>query len=161
MRTPCILVVALVASSAACGGHAQKETTPAQHDAMDAARRAVETWRQAWESDSYDAIAPLYAHDKDMVLVHQGAAFAGWDKSDAHLKEVLGHAREIHVKLADVTIDAVDDDCAVVVAAMDRDISDGAVTTTERGVLTLVLHREPGDGRWLVVSEHYSYPHSS
>jgi ketosteroid isomerase-like protein len=149
--------VALVA--AACGGHPQKETTPAQHDAMDAARRAVETWRQAWEADSYDAIAPLYAHDKDTVVVSQGVSFPGWDQADAHFKDVLGHAREIHVKLADVTIDAIDDDCAVVVASMNRDISDGAVTTSEKGVLTLVLHRDAT--RWVVVSEHYSYPHSA
>ncbi len=156
---PAILFAAL-ASLAACGGHAQKPTTPAQDDAMDAARRAVETWRQAWETDSYDRIAQIYAHDRDTVIVTQGVAFAGWDKADAHLKEVLGHAREIHVRLADVTIDAIDEDCAVVVAAMDRELSDGQVTTSEHGVLTLVLHREP-DARWVVVSEHYSFPHTT
>jgi uncharacterized protein (TIGR02246 family) len=152
---------AALALIAACGGHAQKSTTPApgEADAMDAARRAVESWRQAWEADSYDAIAALYAHDKGTVVVEQGHAFAGWDKVDAHFKEVLGHAREIHVKLTDVTIDAIDEDCAIAVASIDRDVSDGAVTTTEHGVVTLVLHREPG--KWLVVSEHYSYPHSS
>jgi uncharacterized protein (TIGR02246 family) len=154
-----ILFAALAASAACGGGHAPKSTTPVAHDAMDAARRAVESWRQAWEADSYDAIAPLYAHDKSTVLVEQGHAFAGWDQADAHLKEVLGHAREIHVKLADVTIEELGDDAAVVVASMDRDVSDGQVTTTERGVLTLVLHRDAD--RWVVVSEHYSYPHST
>jgi uncharacterized protein (TIGR02246 family) len=155
------ILFAALASLAACGGHAQKPTTPAAaDDAMDAARRAVESWRQAWEADSYDRIAQLYAHDRGTVIVSQGVAFAGWDKADAHLKEVLGHAREIHVTLADVTIDAVDDDCAIAVAAMDRELSDGQVTTSEHGVLTLVLHRD-ADARWVVVSEHYSFPHTT
>ena len=154
------ILFAALASFAACGGHAQKPTTPGPgDDAMDAARRAVETWRQGWESDSYDRIAQLYAHDKGTVIVSQGVAFPGWDKADAHLKEVLGHAREIHVRLADVTIDAIDEDCAVVVAAMDRELSDGQVTTSEHGVVTLVLHREPSG--WVVVSEHYSFPHTT
>jgi uncharacterized protein (TIGR02246 family) len=152
-------ILAACALFAACGGHAQPATTPAAGDAMDAARRAVESWRQAWEADSYDQIAPLYAHDRNLVLVSQGVAFTGWDKVDAHLKEVLGHAREVHMKLADVTVDAIDDDCAIVVTQMDRDVSDGQVTTSERGVLTLVLHRDANG--WLVVSEHYSYPQQS
>lgn len=158
MRT----LLATCAVVAACGGGAKKTVSPeAAGDAQTAANRAVEVWRQAWEADSYDHIAPLYAHEAHLVLVDQGIAFTGWDKVDAHLKDLLGHAREIHVKLRDVTIDPIDDDCAVVVAGMDRDVSDGAVTTSERGTLTLVLHRETAADPWLVVSEHYSYPHSS
>src|SRR5262249_21914002 len=111
------------------------------------------------EAESYDAIAPLYAHDGSLVVVEQGVAFTGWDAVSAHLKAMLGHAREIHAKLTDVKIAAQGDDVAVVVASMDRDVSDGTVTTSERGVLTLVLHREI-DG-WRVVSEHYSYPHTA
>ena len=157
MRNAILAACALVA---ACGGRAQKETTPAgADDGVAAAQRAVESWRQAYEADSFDAIAPLYAHDAKMVLVAQGVPYSGWDAASAHLKDMLGHAREIHVKLRDVTVDAIDEDCAVVVAQMDRDLSDGVVTTSERGVLTLVLHREGGG--WVVVSEHYSYPHSS
>ncbi len=153
----CVVVAACIA--AACGGRSHKDTTPVAGDAMDTARRAAEVWRGAWEGASFEAIAPLYAHDRNLVMVAQGVAFTGWDKIEAHLHDVLGHAHEIHVKLDGVQVDAIDDDCAVVVASMNRDISDGTVTTSERGVLTLVLHRD--GGAWLVVSEHFSYPHSS
>src|SRR5262245_53319253 len=150
--------------AAACGGSPHKDTTPggaAAGDSTAAAQRAVEAWRQAYEADSYDAIAKLYAHEKGTVLVEQGKPFAGWDAASAHLKEMLGHAREIHMKLNDVTVDPVEDDLVVVVAQLDRELSDGTVTTSERGVLTLVLHRDGAGGDWLVVSEHYSYPHGS
>ena len=139
---------------AACGGRGAKATTPVADDAMDAARRAVESWRQAWEADSYDAIAPLYAHDANLVMVQQGVAYSGWDKIEPHLKDVLGHAREIHVKLGDVRVTELDVDDAVVVASMDRDLSDGTVTTSERGVLTLVLHRE---GSGTETAKHNDY----
>jgi uncharacterized protein (TIGR02246 family) len=142
-----------------CGGRSHKDTTPVAGDAMDAAHRAAETWRQAYEARSVDGVAALYAHDASLVLVEQGVAFTGWDAASAHLKAMLGHAREIHVKLNDVRVGAVDDDVVVVVAAMDREVSDGTLTTSERGILTLVLHRE-SDG-WRVVSEHYSYPHTA
>ena len=153
MRT---LAMCIGVALAACGGKGARVEAPAVDDAMDAARRAVEAWRQAWEADSYDKIAPLYAHDANLVLVQQGVAYNGWEKIEPHLKDVLGHAREIHVKLADVRVAELDADDVVVVASMDRDLSDGTVTTTERGVLTLVLHRAGKD--WVVVSEHYSYP---
>lgn len=156
MRRPAILAALVVV--AACGGRAQKETTPAGAvDTVAAAQRAAEAWRQAYEANNLDGIAALYAHDPGTVLVEQGVAFVGWDAAAKHLGEIVGHAREIHVKLKDVTVDAIDEDCAVVVATMDRDVSDGAVTTSERGVLTLVLHQ--AGGQWLVTSEHYSYPH--
>jgi len=153
-----VLVSALVAG---CFGHGKgKATTPADPatpagQAVSAAQRAVEQWRQAYEVDSFDALAPLYAHDKTLVIVQQGRPYVGWDAVEAHLKDMLGHAREIHVRLKDVRIMPLTD-AAAVVALMDRDISDGVTTVSERGVLTLVLRRE-GDG-WLVVAEHYSYP---
>jgi ketosteroid isomerase-like protein len=154
-----LLMLVCVVAIAGCGGRSHKASTPAPSDAMDAARRAVETWRAAWEADSYGSIAPLYAHDPSLVMVEQGVAYTGWDKVDARLKEVLGHAREIHVKLQGIQVAELDDASAVVVASMDRDISDGTVTTSERGILTLVLHHDGGS--WVVVSEHYSYPHST
>jgi uncharacterized protein (TIGR02246 family) len=153
MRT---LTIVLGVALAACGGRAHKDTTPEPGGAMDAARRAVETWRQAWEADAYEGIAALYAHDPNLVMVEQGVAYAGWDKVESHLHEVLGHTREIHVKLQGIQVAELDADNAVVVASMDRDVSDGTVTTSERGVLTLVLHR--ADAGWMVVSQHYSYP---
>ena len=153
-------ILAALAAVAACGGHAAKSATPAATDnAMDAARRAVEAWRTAWESASYDAVAARYAHDRDTVIVAQGAAFLGWDKADAHLHELLAHAKEAHVRLSSVTIDELDADCAVAVAQIDRELSDGTITTTEHGVVTLVLQRKGAD--WLVVSEHYSHLTSS
>jgi ketosteroid isomerase-like protein len=153
-------ILAALGLAAACGGHAPKVSAPAGgDDAMDAARRSLETWRQAWESVSYDAVAARYAHDHDTTIVAQGVAFPGWEKADAHLHEVLEHAKEIRVKLSAVTIDEIDEDCAIAVAQIDRDVSDGAVTTTEHGVVTLVLHRQAGS--WLIVSEHYSHPHST
>ena len=154
-------ILAALAAVAACGGHAAKSATPAgaSDDAMDAARRAVETWRTAWETASYDAVAARYAHDRDTVIVAEGAAFLGWDKASAHLHELLGHAKEVHVRLSSVTIDELDADCAIAVAQIDRELSDGTITTTEHGVVTLVLQRRGSD--WLVVSEHYSHPTST
>jgi ketosteroid isomerase-like protein len=138
------------------GGAATTPVDPATADqAMDAARRAVEQWRQAYEVDSFDALSPLYAHDKGLVVVQQGVPFVGWDAVEVHLEDLLGHAREIHVRLKDVRVLAMTDS-AVVVALMDRDVSDGVTTVSESGVLTLVL-RHQGDG-WLVVAEHYSHP---
>ncbi len=48
---------------------------------------------------------------------------------------------------------------AVVTAAMDREVSDGVTTISERGVVTLVLRAEAES--WVVVAEHYSFPPQS
>ncbi len=48
---------------------------------------------------------------------------------------------------------------SIVTAAMDREVSDGVTTISERGVVTLVLRAEAES--WVVVAEHYSFPPQS
>ena len=120
-----------------------------------AAKSTVEQWRQGFEVRSADALAKLYAHDLDVVVVTDGAALTGWKSIEASLRDRLARAGAIRVRLKDIQVTAQDAMVATVVATMTREVTDGAATTTENGTLTLVL-RHAGDA-WVIVLEHYSY----
>ena len=62
----------------------------------------------------------------------------------------------MHLTLDEGQVTALGDGGATYAARLTRDISDGSVTATDSGFLTLTFARE-GD-RWLIVTEHYSYP---
>jgi len=144
---------------AACGGRAAPETPASAGrggDAVAAARGLVESWRQGWEVRSPDALAKLYPHDLDVILVEQGRAQLGWTAIETYLSTKLAPAKEIHVKLDDLQVFPLDGGAAVS-ATMTRETSDGVASVKETGVVTWAL-RADADGTWRIVSEHYSYP---
>jgi uncharacterized protein (TIGR02246 family) len=158
------LLFSLVLMLAACSGATQGKTTTTEGAGGDAApqvaaTRLAEQWRQAWETRSAEALAPLYSHDTDLVVVDQGATYLGWTAVETYLSTKSGAAKEIHLTLADVAPVALGSDGAVVNATLTREINDGVSSLTERGTLTLVV-RSGADGTWVIVTEHYSYPPS-
>ena len=120
-----------------------------------AAKSTIEAWRQAYEVRSVDALAKLYAHEADAVMILDGQPLVGWDSMLFMLKDKIGRAKDIHVRLKDVTVRSLAPTIASAVATMTREMSDGVTTVTEAGALTLVLRKDP-DG-WKIVVEHYSY----
>ena len=126
-----------------------------------AAKATLEQWRQAYEVRSLDALAPLYAHDLDVVVVVEGTPLIGWSSVEAMLKDRLARAGTIHVRLKDIGVSSLGPTAASVVATMSREVTAGATTVTEAGTLTLALrHDHPAagsGGAWVIVAEHYSY----
>ncbi|MBK9030185.1 MAG: nuclear transport factor 2 family protein [Myxococcales bacterium] len=149
----------LVLATSACGGGGGggKATTPAPGsiDAFTAVFRAVEQWRQGWEVRSMDALAPLYRHDDHTIVVYQGQAQIGWPQAETYLRRAVDGAREIHLTLDDGRVSALGDGGATFAARLTREISDGAVTVSDAGYLTLTFARS-GEA-WEIVAEHYSY----
>lgn len=157
------VAVAIVLGMAGCPAGKPAATTPAASlapkDVVAAAKGTVEQWRQAYEVRSFDALAKLYAHDSELVIVQDGMPLMGWSTVEPVLRERLGKAKEIHVRLKDVTVASLGPTAAAALATMTREVSDGVTTVTENGALTLVL-RKSADG-WQIVQEHYSYKRPS
>ncbi len=130
-----------------------KDLTPKQ--VIVATRGAIEQWRQAYEVRSMDALAKLYAHDIDTVLVQDGVTLIGWSSIEGTLKDRLARAKEIHIRLKEIQVEAVGAGGAFAVVRMTREVGDGVTTITENGALTLVFRKDPTG--WLIVGEHYSY----
>jgi uncharacterized protein (TIGR02246 family) len=156
MRHVAIFVVTLVLAGCPRGGG---DTTPARpatpKEVVAAARATVEQWRQAYEVRSFDALAKLYAHDLDLVVVQDGVPLIGWQSVEGMLKDRLARYKDIHVRLKDIQVQSLGPTGAVATAVMTRELGDGVTTVTESGALTIVL-RKDGD-TWLIVTEHYSY----
>lgn len=153
------LLLAVLLATAACsggGGAARPGATAATPvDAFAAVFRAVEQWRQGWEVRSMEALAPLYRHDGQTVLVYQGQAQVGWPAAENYLRTVVERARAIHLALEEGQVTTLGDGAATFAARLSREISDGAITVSDRGFLTLTFARS-GD-RWEIVAEHYSF----
>lgn len=154
-----MLVAMLVpAGLAGCprGGGSTTPVAETPKDVVEAARAMIEQWRQAYEVRSMSSLAPLYAHDLDVVVVQEGIALLGWSSVEAMLKDRLARAGTIRVRLKDVQVVSLAPEVAAATATMTREIGDGTTTVTESGALTLILRRVD-DARWVIVSEHYSY----
>lgn len=155
--------VAIVLGLTGCPAAKPADTTPAAElapkEVVAAAKGVIEQWRQAYEVKSFDALAKLYAHGLDLVVVQDGLPLMGWSTVEPVLRERLGKAKEIHVRLKDVTVASLGPTAAAALATMTREVSDGVTTVTENGALTLVLRRS-ADG-WQIVQEHYSYKRPS
>lgn len=153
------VLAVLLAAAAACGGSSAAARGPTSHpgatDVFAAVFRAVEQWRQGWEVRSMEALSPLYRHDGQTVLVYQGQSQVGWPQSETYLRKIVESARAIHLVIEDGQVTALGDGGATFTARLTREISDGAVTISDRGYLTLTFARS-GD-RWEIVVEHYSY----
>jgi uncharacterized protein (TIGR02246 family) len=152
-----ILILALVAT--ACPASKSADTTPSHEatpkEVVAAGRGAIEQWRQAYEVRSIEALAKLYAHDLDVVVVQDGVPLIGWSAVEAMLKDRIVRAKEIHVRLKEIQVTSLAPNVASAIATMTREVGDGVTTVTENGALTLVLRKD--GGTWLIVSEHYSY----
>lgn len=153
-------LISLGLAAAACGGGGGAgqgaATTPGGAvDPFAAVGRAVEQWHQGWEVRSMDALAPLYRHDDHTVVVYQGQPHVGWAQAETFLRSEVEGAREVHLDLSDAQVAALGDSGATYAARLRREISDGAVTVTDSGYLTLVFARTGAS--WEIVAEHYSY----
>jgi ketosteroid isomerase-like protein len=151
-----VLVVAFVIAGCARGGG---DTTPARpltsKEVVAAARATVEQWRQAYEVRSLDALAKLYAHNIDLVVVQEGLPIVGWSSVEAMLKDRIARYKKITMRLKDIQVQSLAPSAAVATASMTREVGDDVTTITEYGALTIVLRKE-GES-WLIVTEHYSF----
>ena len=159
MRHAAFVVVALVALSLGGCPRGGGDTTPARvltpKEVVAGARATVEQWRQAYEVKSLDALAKLYAHNIDLVVVHDGVPIVGWSSVENMLKDRIARYKEVHVRLKDIQVQSLGPTSAVATAAMSREVGDDVTTVTEQGALTIVLRKD--NDAWLIVSEHYSY----
>src|SRR5437870_5315264 len=93
MRYTVLLALCLAVG---CAHGKPAPTGPAHDDApadvVAAARSAIESWRQAYEVRSSDALGKLYAHEVDAVVVLDGQALIGWSSIEAMLKDKLARA---------------------------------------------------------------------
>jgi ketosteroid isomerase-like protein len=152
-----LLILALC--TAACGGGGgARPTAPraATGDAFAEVFRTVEQWRQGWQVRSLEALAPLYRQDDHTVIVYQGRPQQGWSQAQTWLRAQLDGADTVHLRIEDGVVTTVGADGAIFTARLARELSDGVVTTTDDGFLTLTLAR--ADQGWQIVVEHYSYP---
>src|ERR1700733_10840610 len=104
-----LIVIVALAAACAHGGHSAPPAsapgaTAVPKDVVAAVRSILEQWRQAYEVRSEDALAKLYAHDGDLVVVLEGMPLVGWPAVEAALKDRVGHADEIHIRFADTRI---------------------------------------------------------
>lgn len=156
-------VVVLVLALAACGGGKKGPDRPGSEgagggDTFAAVFRVVESWRQGWEVRSFDALVPLYRQDDNTVVVYQGRAHVGWPQIQNFLRQTVEGARNIHLTIEGGQVTALGGAGATFSARLTREVSDGAITLTDEGYLTLTFAHVPGSDRWEIVSEHYSYP---
>lgn len=168
MRALCVAI--LVALALACGGGGKKAPEAAGGgggggggeatggDAFAAVFRVVEQWRQGWEVRSFEALTPLYRQDDNTAVVYQGRAHVGWAQVQNFLRQSVEGARNIHLTIEGGQVTAIGASGATFAARLRREISDGALTATDEGFLTLTFARTAGGDRWEIVSEHYSYP---
>jgi hypothetical protein len=162
---PVLAAVALICAVAACGGSpaptaAPPAPAPMSRDAAEGARAVLEQYRQAHEVRSVEALDPLYLTTPELVRVWQGQRTTGWDTARTELAGLFNRAQGIKLRVEQVTVHAIgpgdEPTGAVVVADVSRTVSDGVTSVRVDGVLTLVLQR--ADQRWLIASEHFSYP---
>jgi len=161
MRVKLLLVALLVA----CGPKSSPQEPAVEADPLTpaqvvlAGKGAVEQYRQAYEIRALEGLTSLYSHGLDVLVVHQGRHYQGWTAVEKYLGDLISGSAEIHVSFADVSVSALGPEGAAVTAKMEREVSDGVTTIKEEGMFTLALRLV--DERWLIVSEHFSYPPST
>lgn len=155
MAQAAILLVVLLVAGCPRGGARSPAPPPTPKSVVTSARGAIEQWRQAYEVRSFDALAKLYAHDPELVVIQDGVPMIGWSSVENLLEDRLARFKDIRVRLKDVHVRSLAPDAAVATAVMSRELSDGVTTINESGALTIVLSKT-GDA-WRIVTEHYSY----
>jgi ketosteroid isomerase-like protein len=174
MKRIAVAGFALLAMLAA-GGCPPRAATPAAAqvteppaDVVAKVLATLEQWRQAYEGRSMDSLARLYAHETGLTVVTDGAQQVGWVSVEAALGARIARATAIRVRIKDPQIIALGPAAAVATAVMTREVTEGATTAAENGVVTLVLRTSGGaapgspregrdDAGWVIVAEHYSY----
>jgi ketosteroid isomerase-like protein len=160
----------------AAGGCPPRAATPAAAQVAEPAADVlakvlgtIEQWRQAYEVRSMDALARLYAHETGLTVITDGTLQVGWVSIEAALGARIAHATAIRVRIKDPQVTALGPAAAVATAVMAREVTEGATTAAENGVVTLVLRTSGGaapgspreglggDTGWVIVAEHYSY----
>lgn len=154
---------------AGCGGgtkaraEAPQAAAPAPGSVEEAARAVLEQYRQAHQVRSLDALAPLYLDAPELVRVWQGERTAGWGAVRGQLAVLFSSAEDIRLRIEEVAVLPLGRDGAAVIADVSRTVDTGATSVRVDGVLTLILRRQEQDGqdgRWVIVSEHFSHPPS-
>lgn len=158
MRLAAALVV--VAFAACTRGSAPAATPapvrpPLPHDVAGQIRQVIDAWRTAYEHRDADALAALYTHDADTAVVADGVPLIGWASVEPALRDRVGAAKEVHIRLKEVQVAALGDGAAYGIATITRDAGDATTTVHELGTITLVFART--DQGWRIASEHYSY----
>jgi uncharacterized protein (TIGR02246 family) len=143
----------------AVAGCSPKPAAPAESaapvDPVDEVTQAIDRWRQAYEARSMDQLAGCYLREPGLVVVQDGIRHRGWDAIEPGLRDRLARAGAIRIGIKDLQVAPLGSDAATAVATMTRELTEGATTVTENGVITLVVRRT--DAGWVIVSEHYSY----
>jgi ketosteroid isomerase-like protein len=165
VRLVAAVALGLSCVAGACGGSAEPHAStpaapqtaaPAPGGAAEAARAVLEQYRQAHEVRSVEALDPLYLPGPELVRVWQGQRTAGWDTARAELGALFNRSRSVKLRVDQVVVHELGADGVVLVADASRTVADGVTSVRVDGVLTLILRRQ--DQRWLIVSEHFSYP---
>lgn len=154
-----VALVALAACKPSSSGETPRAAAVTPKDVTAAITGALEQWRQAYEVRSLETLGKSYAHDPDVIVVQEGLPMIGWSAVETMLKDRLAHTTAIRIRLKDVQIATLAPDVATMVAAINRELTDGATTVTEIGTLTLVFHKL-ADG-WVIAVEHLSYRRAS
>jgi ketosteroid isomerase-like protein len=161
MMRPVVALAVLAIASCSGGAGARPARPPVPADVVAAVESVIEQWRQAYELRSVDSLAPLYAHEPELVVVREGNALTGWPAVEQMLKERLAKATSVRVKLGIVQVSQLTPEVATAVATMTREIAEEFATFNETGTLTLTLRKDPGGRDFRIVVEHYSYKRPS
>lgn len=160
MRHAAICLVAIALAGCLRGrGDTTPAPPPTPKEVVAAARATIEQWRQAYQVHSFEALAKLYAHEPELVVVQDGMPLVGWSSVEAMIKDRIARYPKIVVRLKDIQVMSIGPTAATATASMTRELGDDVTTITESGALTIVL-RKHGEG-WVIVTEHYSYKRGS
>ncbi len=156
----CVALLAVAFLNTACGSQPPKVEEPVAlavpQDVARAIEGAVEQYKQAYEVNSVEALGELFIHDLDVVSVYQGRIHLGWTQVEADHRMRLQDVTKIRLVITNLSIQSLGESSAVVTAGLERTMGDDSATTTERGALTLVFRKI--ENRWMVATEHFSYP---
>ena len=159
IHSAAIFVVALALAACPRGGSTTPTHPATPKEVVAGARATIEQWRQAYQVRSLDALAKLYAHEQDLVVVQDGVPLVGWASVKTMLEDRFARYKDIQIRLKDVQVVSLGPTAATATATMTRELGDGVTTIAEGGALTVVLRKE-GE-MWIVVAEHYSFKRGS
>ena len=120
MSRAAIALVVLLLAACPRGGDQTPARPATPKEVVAGARATIEQWRQAYEVRSFEALAKLYAHDLDLVVVQDGEPVFGWSSVENMLKDRLTRYPDIHVRLKDIQVQSLAPTVSVATAVMTR-----------------------------------------